>query len=208
MAVFMFLLAGTTDYPQGIAFSIAMFIIVFIQMYVLRDKTDMVEERMHPGKGIKLWDKFILGTYGAMIIFVIIIAPIDIGRYHWSPRFPLIFYILSYILFIVANILFIWSMYINRWFSSMVRIQKDRRQKVVQDGPYKHVRHPGYVGGILLGISIALTLGSSIALIPACLGAIVLIIRTYLEDRTLQKELPGYKAYTMKTQYRLLPGVW
>jgi len=79
---------------------------------------------------------------------------------------------------------------------------------VISSGPYQLVRHPGYVGGILLFLALPLVLGSLIGLIPAVLSIIILVIRTYLEDITLQKELPGYKEYAMKVKYRLVPGAW
>ncbi|HUV75978.1 MAG TPA: isoprenylcysteine carboxylmethyltransferase family protein [Dehalococcoidales bacterium] len=99
-------------------------------------------------------------------------------------------------------------MWVNRFFSSVVRIQKDRGQEVVQNGPYHSVRHPGYVGGILMAISTSLVLGSLWALIPAGVIFILLVIRTYLEDTTLQKELTGYADYAKKVRFRLLPGIW
>jgi protein-S-isoprenylcysteine O-methyltransferase Ste14 len=95
-----------------------------------------------------------------------------------------------------------------KFFSITVRIQTDRGQKVIQNGPYRVIRHPGYIGGILMGIGNALVLGSLWALIPAGIMAIMLIIRTSLEDLTLQKELPGYLEYTKKVVYRLIPGLW
>ena len=97
-------------------------------------------------------------------------------------------------------------MWVNRFYSSVVRIQTG--QEVVQDGPYRFVRHPGYVGGILMAISSSLIFGSLWALIPAGIVVILLIIRTHLEDITLQKELQGYIDYTKKIRYRLLPGIW
>jgi protein-S-isoprenylcysteine O-methyltransferase Ste14 len=99
-------------------------------------------------------------------------------------------------------------MYINKFFSSVVRIQKDRGHKVIQDGPYKYVRHPGYVGIFFLAPAVPLILGSIWGLIPSGLFIIAIIIRTYLEDKTLHKELEGYKEYAKKVKYRLIPGIW
>jgi protein-S-isoprenylcysteine O-methyltransferase Ste14 len=96
----------------------------------------------------------------------------------------------------------------NKWFSSMVRIQSDRGQQVVQTGPYKYVRHPGYVGGILMAIGFGLVFGSLWSLIPAGVTTVILVLRTYLEDNMLKKELPGYLEYTKKVKYRLIPVVW
>jgi protein-S-isoprenylcysteine O-methyltransferase Ste14 len=102
----------------------------------------------------------------------------------------------------------LWAMWTNNFFSSRVRIQTDRGQYVVQEGPYSFVRHPGYLGVLFWQPSIPLSLGSLWGLIPACLAVISIIIRTYLEDRMLQKELPGYSDYTRKVRYRLIRGIW
>jgi protein-S-isoprenylcysteine O-methyltransferase Ste14 len=89
-----------------------------------------------------------------------------------------------------------------------VRIQTDRNQYVVDSGPYAFVRHPGYVGGILVAPGIALSLGSLWALVPAGVAVSLLILRTYWEDATLQEELRGYKEYSSRVRHRLVPGIW
>ena len=96
----------------------------------------------------------------------------------------------------------------NTYATKIVRLQQEREQKVVTTGPYSYVRHPMYSGAILFFLCLPLALGSYYATIPGVLVSIVLIIRTYLEDKTLQKELKGYKEYTRKVRYRLLPGIW
>jgi protein-S-isoprenylcysteine O-methyltransferase Ste14 len=101
-----------------------------------------------------------------------------------------------------------WAMAVNPFLSTIVRIQDDRGHFVVTSGPYRYVRHPMYAMILLMWPGIALELGSWWALIPAVVIAIVFVIRTTLEDRTLQAELPGYAAYGQQTRYRLLPGVW
>ena len=93
-------------------------------------------------------------------------------------------------------------------FSKIVRIQTERGHTVVDTGPYRLVRHPGYAGMIVFMLASALALESLWALIPAALVAVVLVIRTALEDRTLLAELPGYRQYAQQTRYRLVPGVW
>ena len=80
---------------------------------------------------------------------------------------------------------------------------------VISSGPYGIVRHPGYTATILgLVLVTPLLLGSWWAFIPAMLATLCLILHTALEDRTLQKELSGYEAYTRKVPYRLIPGLW
>jgi protein-S-isoprenylcysteine O-methyltransferase Ste14 len=96
---------------------------------------------------------------------------------------------------------------VNKFFEPTVRIQTDRGHKVIDGGPYALVRHPGYAGGSLLFVGIALCLGSLWALIPAGLASALLVLRPLWEDQTLQAELPGYKEYAQRVRYRLIPGV-
>jgi protein-S-isoprenylcysteine O-methyltransferase Ste14 len=205
---FIFLLAGRLTYWQGWVFSVVMVLLVLIQLIVFADKTDLVRERVNPGPGTKWWDKVFWALYAPLFFAIFIIACLDAGRFLWSPQLPLVVYVISYIAFIFSIYLYSWAMWVNTWFSSTVRIQTDRAQEVVQTGPYRYVRHPGYVGGILMAISTSLILGSLWGLIPAVFVVILLVIRTYLEDITLQKELPGYFDYVKKVRYRLVPGLW
>ncbi|HEY6073427.1 MAG TPA: isoprenylcysteine carboxylmethyltransferase family protein, partial [Anaerolineales bacterium] len=106
------------------------------------------------------------------------------------------------------DILLVWAMVSNAFFVATVRIQTDRQQTVSSGGPYRYVRHPGYLGALLLHLGVPFMLNSLWALIPAILIALVLIVRTAMEDQTLHAELPGYKEYAQRVRYRLLPGVW
>lgn len=202
------LIAGRTDYWQGWVFGAVTLILIIITLLIFRDKMDLARERISPGPGMKWWDKIFWAFYLPAFLLVPIIAPLDAGRFFWSPDLPLIIYIISYIIYISSIAIYTWGMYINKWFSSVVRIQKDRAQKVVQEGPYKYMRHPGYLGGILMALSMALILGSLWALIPAGVVVIALLIRTFHEDRTLKNELEGYKEYAKKVPYRIIPGIW
>jgi protein-S-isoprenylcysteine O-methyltransferase Ste14 len=96
----------------------------------------------------------------------------------------------------------------NRHFEPVVRIQSDRDHAVVSEGPYRIVRHPGYLGGLIFYFSTPLILGSTYALIPAAIAVMLITLRTELEDRTLRKELTGYQQYAAQTPYRLIPLIW
>jgi len=96
----------------------------------------------------------------------------------------------------------------NRFFSGMVRIQTERGHQVVSSGPYRWLRHPGYAGALITYLGTPLFLDSVWGFVPVVLLAILLVVRTRLEDRTLQEELPGYRDYAGRVRYRLLPGVW
>jgi len=207
MTAVMFTTAGRINYWQGWLFSGTCVLVLSISSIMFAGKTDLVKERIKPGPGTKWWDKIFWALYVPLNFAVVVVACLDAGRFSWS-HLPAPVYIFSYITLITSISTTQWAMWTNRWFSSTVRIQKDRGQQVVQNGPYRFVRHPGYVGGILLVLSMSLVLGSLLALIPAVAAAILLVIRTYLEDETLKEELPGYVDYAKKVRYRLLSGIW
>ena len=205
---FIIILAGRINYWQGWVFGGICCLGATIQFLAFRNKINLAKERLKPGPGIKWWDKLIMVVYGPMFFGVFILASLDAGRFRWTTNLHWSVYIIGYITHILAYFITGWSMWVNSFFSTMVRIQTERDHVVVHDGPYRFVRHPGYVGGILLAISSSLILGSVWALIPAGVVVFLLIIRTFLEDVTLQKELQGYSHYIEKVKYRLLPGIW
>lgn len=159
-------------------------------------------------EGSKLWDEALMRACNIMLMFVLpFIAGLDVGRFRWSS--PSIYYVpLGFILCIVGGFLTTRAMIENPHFEPTVRIQEERSHRVITTGPYKFVRHPGYLGGILWALSIPFMIGSIFAFIPAGVYVILMIIRTWLEDRTLQKELNGYLEYTKRTRYRLFLWIW
>jgi protein-S-isoprenylcysteine O-methyltransferase Ste14 len=112
------------------------------------------------------------------------------------------------VLTIVGYAILIWAMSANRFFSPLVRIQQERGHRVADSGPYRIIRHPGYLGAIGFSIGVPLLLGSLWALIPGLMSAGLYVLRTNLEDNTLASELPGYRKYLEQVRCRLLPGVW
>ncbi|VVB96855.1 Isoprenylcysteine carboxyl methyltransferase (ICMT) family protein [uncultured archaeon] len=208
MIALILILAGRIDYWQGWAFGGITVILLLVKLIFFPSKGDLIKERIKPGSGTKWWDKIFYAFYIPAFFAIIIVGSLDGGRFGWTVRLPIFVYISGYIIYIFSISIFLWAQQINRFFSSVVRIQYDRGHEVIQTGPYQYVRHPGYIGGILMAISTALVLGSLWALIPAGIVAILLIIRTYLEDTMLQKELSGYAEYAKKVRYRLLPGIW
>jgi protein-S-isoprenylcysteine O-methyltransferase Ste14 len=113
------------------------------------------------------------------------------------------------VVFLVAgDLLLLWAMVVNRFFSKSVRIQRERSHRVVSVGPYRYVRHPGYVGWILMSAAVPVILGSLWALVPAGLAVAGMMVRTALEDRLLRADLEGYEEYAVKVRSRLLPGIW
>jgi len=139
--------------------------------------------------------------------FQLAVIGLDVGRFRWST-FNADFAVIGILLYVFASVLINWAMITNRYFEPTVWIQKERDHQVVTAGPYKIIRHSGYLAGILFPISITFIIGSVFGLILAGISAVLIAIRTVLEDRTLQKELSGYSEYCKKVRYRLLPRVW
>ncbi len=163
------------------------------------------------GKGIrentKTFDKILSAFFIPLVFITLIIAALDAGRYEWSTMFWEM-NILGIALFIPACALSLWAMIVNNHFEPTVRIQHDRNHQVCTSGPYRVVRHPGYIGFIIVTLCTPLILGSWWGFLPTAMIILVVATRTALEDRTLQKELAGYKEYTKITRYRLIPFVW
>lgn len=206
--VLTFVLAGNISYWQGWLFNGIMIIRSLMGVIIFRNKLDLISERMSPGPGVKWWDKVFFAFYAPLSIIQWALACLDSGRFLWSPPFPVFVYVFAYLLFVLSMCLILWAMHTNKFFSSVVRVQTDRGQYVITGGPYQYVRHPGYIGALLMLISIPICLGSIWGLLPFALILPIMIIRTYLEDKMLQEELPGYKEFAKKTKYRLLPWVW
>ena len=148
---------------------------------------------------------------GTMALFgpvaTLVVAGLDM-RFGWSPQMPLAVQIGAVVVAALASLLTIWAMASNRHFYGVMRIDREKGHSVATSGPYQFVRHPGYAGAILYQLATPLMLGSLWALVPAMLTVSGTVLRTALEDRTLQEELDGYKAYTRTVRYRLLPRIW
>ena len=129
-------------------------------------------------------------------------------RFGWTDLVAPCGQYVAALLVALAHGLSMWAMVANRYFSAVSRIQKDRGQVVVTDGPYRLVRHPAYAGGLLASLALPFMLNALTALPPALVGFVALIIRTRNEDCMLMQELPGYKEYAQRTRFRLIPGIW
>ena len=204
----LFISAGRIDYWQGWVYVIIGLIMSILNYTFLKPDSDLLKERARPGKGIKSWDKAILGISFLMTVTMYVTAGLDSGRYHWSPDFHRILTVLGIILTLSGQLLFLIAQKQNKFFSSTVRIQSDREHFVVDTGLYKIVRHPAYLGSLIQLAGFPLLFGSLWSIFPAGLLAILNVIRTCLEDKTLIKELAGYVDYSAKNRYRLIPFIW
>jgi len=208
LALFLFLSAGRWDWVMGWALvgTMALWVIA-TGLVVIPRYPELLAERLGPRKGAKTWDTAIMGFVGLGNIARCIVAGLDV-RYGWTAGMPLAFQVIGFVITVLSYVLVVWATGSNAFFSLTVRIQQERGHAVATGGPYRFVRHPSYFGGILIEMAVPIMLGSWWALIPGGLDAILFVIRTALEDKTLQAELDGYQAYAERVQYRLLPGVW
>ena len=177
-------------------------------MVLVKKNPELLNERgRFIKKDTKSFDKVFFGLLIPLSLAQIIVAGLDAGRFGWT-NLPPWANVLGLLGMCTGFVIVLWAMIANTHFEATVRIQKDRHHQVCSSGPYKLIRHPGYAGGILAIFGSPLLLGSGWALVPAMLTTILFITRTSLEDRTLQKELDGYREYAKTTRYRLLPYVW
>ena len=203
-----FLSAGTINIPAA-WIALGSYAVISIINFFLVDP-ELVSERMQMGgKGVSQEDRVVAAVSFLFIYpITLIVAGLDVGRFHWTLPFPFVIQIIALILYTLGNLFGRWAMASNKFFSTFVRIQEDRDHKVQSGGPYRYIRHPGYAGAILAAMVLPLALGSVYAIAPALLGCIGFVVRTALEDKVLTSGLNGYREYASKVRYRLLPGVW
>ncbi|HUC50044.1 MAG TPA: isoprenylcysteine carboxylmethyltransferase family protein [Xanthobacteraceae bacterium] len=178
---------------------------IFIASLLMLDP-DLARERMRPG-GRK--PPLALRLFAFVLVAHWLIAGLDRGRFHWSDDVPLWLCVIGFIGVAGGYALCLWAMRVNRFFSSVIRIQSDRGQHVIDSGPYAAVRHPGYVAGILVMLGSGMALCSWLAwAFLVVLSVPFLMYRVVTEDRVLQAELPGYRDYAARVRWRLVPGIW
>lgn len=209
--VVLFVAAGTLDWLMGWVFIVVMFATFLVSRYLAaRKNPDLLRERVRSlqARDAKPWDKkivLLIGIVGPMAL--VITAGLN-ERFGWLPEIPMSVQWVGVVVSIVGSIIGSWALIENRFFSGVVRIQTERGHTVVNTGPYKLVRHPGYAGAIVYYVGVPLGLGAVWALLPALFIIGVMVVRTSWEDKTLQQELPGYAEFTKQTRYRLVPGIW
>ena len=158
--------------------------------------------------GMAGWDKVVGGLWG--IVFLLAL-PLTAGldeRFGWTGEMATALHLAGVLPFVLGFALFSWAMVENAFFVTVARVQKERGQTVCTSGPYRLVRHPGYLAAIIQGLAAPLLFGSAWALLPGCLAAALMALRTALEDRMLLRDLDGYPAYAARVRHRLLPGIW
>jgi len=206
LAVILFLSAGPLEWGMNWVYLGLVTLSTLILSWLM--PAELIEERSGLPAGAKKWDITLTlwMARGGPIVTMTLIGLDE--RYGWSPSLPPALQLGATLLLVAALALTDWAVLTNKFFSGLVRIQTERGHTVISDGPYNHMRHPGYAGAILYELATPVMLGSLWAMFSTALTVSVIILRTALEDRTLQRELDGYRAYTRQVRYRLFPGLW
>jgi protein-S-isoprenylcysteine O-methyltransferase Ste14 len=200
-------LAGRWDLWNVWAYVGIFVVLSFFQTLVLyRKSPDLLKERFKPATpGRVRWT-----THRAFLVMSIlqwIIAGLD-QRFHWSNVVSPAGVVIGLVIVAIGWGLTAWSVSVNPFFSPEIRIQADRGQRVIREGPYAIVRHPGYASILLVVVASAVALNSLLSLIPALIYLAVTVRVTAMEDQMLRNELAGYAEYAAKVRYRLIPGIW
>jgi len=208
VSLLLFAPAGRLNWPAAwLWLSLVFGGALVVLAHVRRRNPGLAERRLRSGPGTPSWDRIIVTGLRLSFVGVIVVSALDRGRYGWSSP---VWWLsaLGAVLMSSALVGIGWSMGANPHFETTVRIQGEVGHRVIDRGPYRFVRHPGYVSLALLWLGSALMLGSRWALIPAGVGVLVLLLRTALEDRFLNEQLAGYVEYAGRVRYRFVPLLW
>jgi protein-S-isoprenylcysteine O-methyltransferase Ste14 len=208
LAALLFFPAGRWDWPQAWALilSFGAFLLLYALWGMYKDP-EQLEERSRVAENVKPWDKVILAVYTALLPTVFIVAGFDAGRFRWS-EVAVGIQALAWAGLVLAAALILWTATSNTYLSRQARIQDERGQEVVTWGPYRAIRHPMYLGILVLFLCLGPALNSWYTLIPSGAIDILFLVRTAKEDKMLREELAGYEDYARRVRYRLIVGIW
>lgn len=204
------LISWRWDWWQAWVYALCMvFGFIISRALAARRNPDIIRERARSmqQENTEPWDRMLAPMVALGSGFIPLVAGLD-KVFTWSPEIGSPVTLLSMIVFIAAYVFGIYAFIENQFFSGVVRIQSERGHQVVNSGPYRWVRHPGYAGALINYLATPLLLSSVWAFVPAILVSVALIVRTALEDRALQEKLAGYRDYAAQVHYRLVPGIW
>lgn len=206
--LFLFISSGKVNYIQGWIYFFINVIGLFLNIITIPSNDDLIKERQKTGDNIKDWDKKILGISALFTIISYIVAGLDSGRFHWSPEINIKYSIFGAFIVLIGQIIFLVAKSQNNFFSSVARIQTERNHSVCNNGFYKVVRHPGYIGMIISWVGFPIVMTSIYSLVPVIISIILIVLRTNLEDKMLEEELVGYDNYSQEVKYKLIPYIW
>lgn len=207
-AAFVFLGAWKLSYWQGLLYLVLALFGTTLNHALVRAGSDITVERARGASAGEGWDKKLLGAHFLVVVITFVVAGMDSGRFGWSGRVPTGVCVAGVVLTVAGQVVFALAKRENAFFSSTVRIQSERGHVVCDTGLYRVVRHPGYAGMLLSLLAFPLLMESYWAFVPAVVGAVILVVRTMLEDRFLARALPGYAEYARRTTWRLVPGIF
>jgi len=201
--------AGTFFWLEGWAYILIQFCSwTVMTLWLKKNNPRLLTVRAELWKrAVKPWDKVIVTFLIAGFLLLFALPGLDAVRYRWS-NVSLSIEIIGFVGIVISNGIMFWALKTNPYSSAAVEIQKERGHRVITTGPYRYVRHPMYVGAILMAVFTPLALGSLMTFIPVTFLTAVVVVRTYLEDKTLHQELEGYAAYAERVKFRLIPGIW
>ena len=203
-----YIAGGRVLYWQATLYLIVALIGTTLNHLLLPGGSDLTTERAsRMSEGVK-WDRILLGIIFLLNIVTFIVSGLDSGRYNWSAQFPLLLTVSGVFLMMLGQALFAFAKRANSFFYSTVRIETKRNHIVCETGPYKFVRHPGYLGMIISILGFPLVMNSYWTYIPVVITIALITLRTSLEDRYLKDKLDGYTSYTLKIRWRLIPFVY
>jgi protein-S-isoprenylcysteine O-methyltransferase Ste14 len=203
-----FLAAWRLVYWQALLYVVVALIGATLSHALVPKGSGITVERASNAAAGQTWDKRILGASFLVSIVTFVVAGLDSGRFGWTGPVPLGVTIAGVVLMLLGQSIFALAKRQNEFFSSTVRIQVERGHRVCDAGLYRYVRHPGYLGMLVALLAFPLVINSYWAFMPAALGAVLLLIRTVIEDRVLTEELPGYREYVARTRWRIFPTVF
>lgn len=180
-------------------------------VYLTRHDPALLAERLK-GRPVQQgqlgWDKVVMSALFVAGLGVIVVPGLDVVRFGWSEPLPLWARLFGLALHLPCFVLIGWVMRENTFLSRVVKIDAARGHSVITTGPYALVRHPMYLAVLVMIAAMPLALGSRYGLLCAAVMAVLLVLRTALEDRSLHRELAGYPEYARQTRFRLIPGLW
>ena len=203
LAVVLFGGAGRFDVPRLWVYLVVFAVTMLVGSFVL--DPDLYRERARPGGKRLPWG---IHLVSALFVIHLLVAGIEAGRYRWTPPIPVAAEVAAFVAFTVCWGVVIWTMHVNPFYSSVVRIQTERGHTLVTSGPYRWVRHPGYAVTLVVCLTSGMALGSWAAVVVLFPILPFILYRTVTEDAFLKKNLPGYPEYAARVRHRLIPGVW
>ena len=207
-ALSLFLPAGRWDWGMGWAYVTVIALSQFgVAAILISKKSALLDERSQMG-GKRDLDRVLAGVMAVFgPVSICIVAGLNLKN-GWPPSLPFAFQLTGLALGILGSALTVWAMAVNQFFYGVMRVAKEKGHVVCDRGPYRIVRHPGYIRAALFTLASPLILHSVWAFFPALLTIVAILLRTRMEDANLQTKLDGYRSFTQRTRFRLFPGIW